>query len=122
MWVFTPEAFFSAVQKYGTDFITVRARVQGDLDKLRKYMPGLGPEQKGGGTDYPFRATVSKADFKEGMAKLADTVDYDNFKSETARVSGHDRAHIYHEVWDVHYSMTKRLAKPKTASKSKSMF
>ena len=77
---------------------------------MRKYMPGLSAEQEGGGTDYPRRATVSKADFRVGMANLADTVDYDNFKSRVAQVAGQLRASIYHEIWDIHYGMTQRLA------------
>ncbi len=111
MWIFTPNGFYSAVQKYGTDHITIRSRVSGDLDKLREFMPGLGKEQKGGGTDYPYRATVSKADFAEGMKRLAETVDYDNFKGETMRVSGRAREEIYHKVWDIHFDMEGKIKK-----------
>jgi hypothetical protein len=110
MWIMTPFGFYSAVQKHGTDFITIRARVGGDLTLLKeKYMPELSAEKAGGGTDYQYRATISKEAFAEGMKKLALDVNYDNFKSETARVSGYPRANVYHDIWDVHFDMERKI-------------
>jgi hypothetical protein len=52
MWLFTNIGFFSAVQKSGTDCLTIRSRVKGDLETLReKYLPELSPTIGHGGTD-----------------------------------------------------------------------
>lgn len=100
MWLFTSIGFYSAVQKPGDDFLTVRARVGKDLDNLRqRYMPDLGATVAGGGTDYPFRATISHAAFAAGLAELAKDIDYTNFKSEVGRQMGYERAHVYGDVW-----------------------
>ena len=49
MWLITPVGFFSIVQKpsdVAADTLTVRARVQGDLEALREqFLPGLGAIQ-----------------------------------------------------------------------------
>ena len=100
MWIFTTIGFFSIVQKPRTDFLTVRARVASDLDNLRtKFMPQLSPTIKGGGTDYPFRATISHKDFGSGLSKMGEAIRYDNFKSEVGRRMGRRREQAYHKVW-----------------------
>jgi hypothetical protein len=102
MWLFTTLGFFSIVQKRSESGLTVRARVAGDLDRLReKYMPELSATIRKAGTDYPFRATIGHDDFARGMAKIAKDIRYDNFKSEVAKKMGYDRAHVYGKVWCV---------------------
>ncbi len=98
---FYPKAgFFSVVQKPGDADLTVRARVAADLDRLRElYLPKLSPTIAHAGTDYPFRAKASRAAFSVAMAKLAEAIDYSNFKNEVAKVSGKKRAAIYGGVW-----------------------
>ena len=59
MWLFTPDGFYSIVQKPGYDHLTVRSRVASDLDILReKFMPTLSATDEGTGTDYRFRASL----------------------------------------------------------------
>jgi hypothetical protein len=101
MWLFYPKAgFFSIVQKSGDADLTVRARVAADLDRLRElYLPTLSPTIAHAGTDYPFRAKASRATFSAAMAKLAEAIDYSNFKNEVAKVGGKKRAAIYSGVW-----------------------
>ncbi len=101
MWFFYPKAgFYSVVQKPGDADLTVRARVAADLDRLRElYLPTLSPTIAHAGTDYPFRAKASRAAFSTAMAKLAEGIDYSNFKSEVAKVGGKKRAAIYGGVW-----------------------
>ena len=100
MWIFTTIGFFSVVQKPGTTFLTVRARVASDLDNLRtKFMSQLSPTLKGGGTDYPFRATISHKDFGAGLSKMGEAIGYPNFKSEVGRRMGRRREQAYHKVW-----------------------
>lgn len=116
MWLFTNIGFFSIVQKPGTEFLTVRARVRHDIDLLRdRYLPTLSPTQAKGGTDYPWRATTSHADFAAAMGKIALDIDYGNFKNEIAARQGKARASRYGKVWQALYDMPEE-ASPNTNS------
>lgn len=103
MWLFTQCGFFSVVVKpedeiHGT--VTVRSRLQGDLDALRAtYLPELGPSIVGAGIDYPFRATVARADFAEGMKRMALDVNYGDFTSTVFTKQGANRARVYGKIW-----------------------
>ena len=100
MWLFTTIGFFSVVQKSGNSFLTVRARVASDLNRLReKCIPELSGTIKGQGTDYPYRATISHEDFAKGMEKIVKSIHYGNFKTEVETKMGSKRETIYHEVW-----------------------
>lgn len=100
MWLFTTLGFFSIVQKKGDSKLTVRARAAGDMERLRaRYMPELSETITGAGTDYPYRAAISHADFARGLARLAEEIDYSNFKDAVATEMGYERAHIYTRVW-----------------------
>jgi 8-oxo-dGTP pyrophosphatase MutT (NUDIX family) len=109
MWLITPVGFFSIVQKpadvtAGT--LTVRSRVRSDLDALRAaFLPELTPTEESTSTDYRFRAQAPKASVAAALAKLANSIDYSNFKDVVAERQGKDRAHLYHGVWDVLYPM-----------------
>lgn len=106
MWLFTTIGFFSAVQKPGTDFVTIRARVKTDLDNLReRYLPELSPSIGHAGTDYPWRATATHPQFAAALVKIACDVQYANFKDEVAKQQGKARAHRYHKVWSALYDM-----------------
>ena len=100
MWIFTTVGFFSVVQKSGDLFLTVRARVASDLERLRKkYMPQLSETTQGKGTDYPYRATISHEDFAKGMETIVRSIHYGNFKAEVEAKMGSKRETIYHEIW-----------------------
>ncbi len=100
MWLFTTFGFFSAVQKPGDDFLTIRARSAKDLDRLReKYLPSLGPTTTVGGTDYPCRARASHDDLAEAMGAIVRDVRYSNFKGAVSKEMGHERSSTYHNVW-----------------------
>jgi ADP-ribose pyrophosphatase YjhB (NUDIX family) len=102
MWIFTAFGFFSVVRKNGDSFLTVRARVASDLERLRKqFMPHLSATIIGKGTDYPYRATISHEDFALGMASISRQVDYGNFKNEIYQKMGSAREKVYSEVWGV---------------------
>lgn len=103
MWIFTDRGFFSVVQKPGEGYLTVRARLEGDLENLRAQMPGLGPTVVTPRADYRFRATISHADFAAGMAKVVENLSYSNFKSRVGDAMGWEREGVYHRVWDVMY-------------------
>lgn len=105
MWLITPTGFYSIVEKptdRGKGTLTVRARVRGDLIALRRaYCPSLGRIRESEDTDYRYRATAKRADVARAMAAMIDGLSYSNFKSEVAIQQGLDRAHLYHDVWDV---------------------
>lgn len=109
MWLITPIGFFSVVRK-PTDIknktLTVRARVRSDLEALQaKYLPELGPIQESSVNDYRFRAVAPQAAVAAAMARLAESLDYSNFKDAVKQRQGAARAHLYHEVWDVLYRL-----------------
>lgn len=103
MWVFTPYGFYSVVEKpedRDTGMLTVRSRVKADLDALReRFMPELGQTISGTGTDYRYRAKIAKSAFSEGMKRVSESVDYDNYKHAVGTRQGYDRARIYARVW-----------------------
>lgn len=109
MWLLTPEGFFSIVQKPGDaarGTLTVRARVAADLDNLRRtVLPTLGATEAGLGTDYKFRATAPREDVARALGELALRTTYSNFKNAVAHQQGPQRAALYHEVWDVLYTL-----------------
>ena len=105
MWLITPTGFYSIVEKptdRGKGTLTVRARVRGDLLALRRaYCPSLGQVRESDDTDYRYRATAKRADVARALAAMIDGLGYSNFKSEVAIQQGLDRAHLYHDVWNV---------------------
>lgn len=106
MWLFTNIGFFSAVQKPGTNYLTIRARVKGDLDALRdNYLPELSQTIGHAGTDYPWRATVPHAAFAAALGKIVIDLHYPNFKNEVAARQGKARSNRYHKVWSALYDM-----------------
>jgi hypothetical protein len=109
MWIITSFGFFSVVEKpsdrhAGT--VTIRGRVKSDLEKMKsKYLREMGPIIENGGTDYRYRATVSRTDFAAAMEEIAADIDYSNFKSSVSAKQGQQRAHVYEEVWSVLYGL-----------------
>jgi hypothetical protein len=130
MWLFTKVGFFSAVQcnvetpheskvfpklKAGavaTDFLSIRARVEGDLERLRgAYAPELGPTIELPGRDYPYRAYISKEKFAEAMVRASLDIDYGNFKDMITREFGRARHDLYAKVWSVMYGAASKLGR-----------
>jgi hypothetical protein len=101
VWLFTTVGFFSVVAGKNASDVTVRARFSGDLERLRKaYLPTLGPT-KVAGTDYPFRAFVSKDQFAVAIQAMTLDIDYSNFKNRIADEFGTDRHDVYTNVWAI---------------------
>ncbi len=104
MWLFLPCGFYSVVEKSRGDILTVRARARADLERLREqWLPELSPTQKGGGTDYPYRATATRAQLAAALGRFVESLGYANFKDEVRRELGGARAHLCSEVWRVMY-------------------
>ena len=68
-------------------------------------LPELEPTEEGKATDYRFRARASRPAVAAAMAKLAESIDYSNFKNAVAKRQGSRREKLYHDVWDVLYRM-----------------
>jgi 8-oxo-dGTP diphosphatase len=101
MWLFTPEGFYSIVtaEELGHP-LQVRARCAEDLDRLRRsYLPELGPTVAIPHRDYPWRAYTTRQDLAACLARMADRLDYHNFKDAVAARLSPERAHLYHAVW-----------------------
>ena len=103
MWIVTDFGFFSVVQKPGDEkdgMLTVRARVKGDLERLREeYLPSLGSITESRTNDYRFRARAPRSDVAAAMAQAVDSIRYDNFKSQVRKTQGAKRETILHGVW-----------------------
>lgn len=101
MWLFTPEGFFSVVtaEEFGEE-LQVRTRSTEDLERLRgSRFPDLGPTVSIAHRDYPYRAFCTKSALAACLARMAEGLDYDNFKDAVAARHSRSRAGIYHEVW-----------------------
>jgi hypothetical protein len=120
MWLMTPSGFFSIVQKpedeqAGT--LTIRARVRGDLERLRETcLPGMGEIVANSGTDYRYRARAPRAEVASAMARIVNDIQYGNFKDEVAREQGKERAGFYGKVWEVLYDLRDEAAPAKAPS------
>lgn len=110
MWLFCKAGFFSVVEAAEPqpdmggrgEVLSIRARVAADLDVLKAaYAPKLGPTVRLLGRDYPYRAYTTKEAFAEVMVRVALDLSYGDFKSMVAKEHGHERAHLYSEVWSV---------------------
>lgn len=109
MWLITSIGFFSIVEKPGDgtrDLLPVRARVRSDLVELKAaFLPALGRISESRDTDYRFRAKAPRADLARAAAQMISDLNYSNFKSEVAVRQGANRAHLYHDVWEVLYRL-----------------
>ena len=103
MWLMTTGGFVSVVQhKESPKMLHVRARVEGDLKEIReKWMPGMTEPYSFEGSDYAWRADVSREEFAAGVVKMVGDIDYFNFKKKVAEVQGWERAGVYGDVWTV---------------------
>lgn len=101
MWLFLQDGAFSVIQ-WHDGRMCVRARMPGDIERLREYMPALGEESMSPQKDYRYRAFVDREGLREGMANIADSITYGNFKSQvesTKRPSFYKRG--LHDIWSV---------------------
>lgn len=112
MWIMTPHAFSSAVDKThsGNGKLTVRFR---DRDSAEWYckLAGVGKKHITTGwdekyRDYPYRVEVSRAQAKRYVCAEIDALAYSNFKNEATRVRGR----VYHDalmkVWTAMLALT----------------
>jgi 8-oxo-dGTP pyrophosphatase MutT (NUDIX family) len=116
MWLMTNFGFFSVVEKPGDKqdgVLTVRARVRDDLIALRnRYLPELGEIEANAGTDYKYRARISRNALANAAARIVGDIDYQNFKSSVGKEQGSERAHVYADVWTALHELQETAAQP----------
>lgn len=109
MWLITPIGFFSIVEKPGDrkrDVLTIRSRVRSDLVALKEsFLPSLGRISESFDTDYRYRAKDQRVAIGKAVEAMIAGLHYGNFKSEVAIRQGANRAHLYHDVWEVLYRL-----------------
>jgi hypothetical protein len=100
MWIFSETGFVSAVRKADRpDVITVRSRDRESLEYLAS-TAGVDIAHSPHG-DYPYRLFVAPEVFSKWVSVVAETLDYNNFKSHIASTRGYDYAHHLSNVWSV---------------------
>lgn len=113
MWIFTNDAFISAVQdKKDSNLIMCRARIMGDLEAFLSFAPKgyLERSMMNGDAitetneaDYRFRLRMTRNDFEQTVLRHAMGINYTNFKSSIVETSptGKERHRVYLQVWHV---------------------
>jgi hypothetical protein len=115
MWLQTVYGWFSVVCDHtGTKVIPgkvlIRARVKSHLLDLLKAFPELRPEDPPvhlPGRDYAWRIRCAKADWVKVAGRLAEDVNYTNFKNAVHELRPEDMSYIHalHETWRVGMDM-----------------
>ena len=96
MWICLTNAFLSIVSKdCQPDELLVRARRPGDIERV---FPDAKVEERDG-TDYQFRAVISRRAVAEVIAHEVTRIDYDNFKNSVKDDRLHD---AYAAFWHQH--------------------
>lgn len=93
MWVFLSDSMLSIVDK-GGDGSTLLVRARREKDILRVFPTAK--VQKGGGTDYQYRARIEREIVAQRLADLVYDIRYANFKDT---VTEFDRHLAYLNVW-----------------------
>ena len=102
MWALTLHGFFSVVQKSwdkDTDNVEVRCRNALDLERFLKNMNLENEIIKTPKADYPFRIVTTRQIWGKYLAKMAESINYHNFKHQVEIQDGSERAAIYLRVW-----------------------
>lgn len=111
MWVFTPEGFYSVVQKRQDrkkNTLTIRTRNRADIDSLvANHFPKARPYRVDG-SDYEWRIRVPKKGWARAVQRMAMDIDYANFKDEVTRRQGWDRHDVYLRVWSALLAISDR--------------
>ena len=103
MWLFTKQGFYSIVSK-GDDQWHVRARARKDLENLNRLAGTDHAIHRSNDADYRWRLVMPGAEARALIGKLAEDIDYSNFKGVVARTPGQeDKLGILHEIWSLMY-------------------
>lgn len=95
MWLCFNNAFLSVVDKASNkDNLLVRARRKGDI----KNVFPKAKEKLTLGTDYAYRAEISRGEVAEALTRMVFELDYSNFKNS---VQDHKLHNAYSSVWSI---------------------
>lgn len=98
MWIMTSNSFLSIVAAKKRDFLLVRARRPGDIER---HFPKA-KVHEWTGTDYRFRAIIPRQIVETEVAEVAARINYDNFKNSVMDDDLHD---ALMKVWTAMYGM-----------------
>ena len=100
MWLFCKSGYFSAVKHNAKpNTILLRARVEGDLERLAEaHQIDLRIEHTPE-ADYAFRAELSAAEWTRAVMEESDAIDYGNFMNAVHDGTARDDAYL--DVWGV---------------------
>ncbi|ALI98079.1 hypothetical protein [Rufibacter tibetensis] len=102
MWIASKYGFFSIVVK--EEGFHVRARVKQDLEQLLTAAELVEPIQVWPSADYRYRVIVGAKSIPAIFQKLAESIDYDNFKNMIADTPlQRDKYGAYGQVWNTMY-------------------
>ncbi|MDO4576223.1 MAG: hypothetical protein Q4D98_13530 [Planctomycetia bacterium] len=98
MWLFCRSGFFSAVQHFeNAEVIHVRARFEGDLERLCETHGVTADVKETPGNDYRFRMDFDRETWARIVSEEAEAIDYTNFKNAVHDGTVRDRA--YMDCW-----------------------
>lgn len=101
MWLFTKHGTYSVVQHLRRpDTYLIRSRRRQDLVALCEATIVETPL-----ADYPYRVFVSTQTLQQILRRLADQLDYPNFKNAVAAVEP-ARARWYSKIWELYYNVS----------------
>jgi hypothetical protein len=113
MWICSKLGFFSIVKKGEPGTWQVRARLEHDLHELlaASHLDAkIIPTPK---ADYAFRIVVDKGTLARIFAALAESIDYENFKSFIETLpQQRDKLPAYHKLWGWMYELQQKARKP----------
>ena len=96
MWLFMKQGFYSIVRKDGDEW-HIRARARKDLENLNRLAGTDHAIHRAEKADYRWRIVVPGTEARALVARLADDIDYPNFKSAVAQTPGQeDKLGILH--------------------------
>jgi hypothetical protein len=107
MWIFSRHGFYSAVYDKSSECVLVRARVKQHLVNLVKAFDIDCRVITTRNHDYRYRVWVEKNKWADVCKRLAQDIDYPNFKGEcTAKFGRNDPyVHALHRVWAIGHAL-----------------
>ena len=128
MWLMTPIGFYSVgAHRDKPQRVLVRARCRQDLERLLELdVGGLNdillrqPIVQTLQADYPYRVELPRMAWEAAALRLAEMVDYPNFKDAVKQRQGKDRADVYMSVWGALHRIEREDSDPRVSRPSTS--
>jgi hypothetical protein len=120
MWIASKIGFFSVVTDSKREGrLLIRARCRADMFNLYegfgKQLASMEPPTSDETRDYRWRVSINRADWITLAAKLAEEVNYPNFKSEVHRRPDQDnKSGPYMAIWSVMHGVQMNESKDAT--------